>query len=257
MAQEARDAISALRRSHDELVTIVEGLDPDGLARQSGATEWTVAQVLSHLGSAAEIGVNMLAVGKNDMAAAPAIWDRWNAMAPDDQAAGFVIADRRLVETLEALDDDALANRKLDLGFLPFPVDIAFYMGMRLGEVGLHRWDIEVVFDQGAAVAAYVVPFVLAQLPMFAGFFAKPTGQSGRIAIETTEPSHGYILELGEDGASLREGREDDAATRLALGGETFIRLTSGRLDPDHTPATVTVHGDLSLDDLRRLFPGY
>jgi uncharacterized protein (TIGR03083 family) len=257
MAETAKDAIAALRRSHDELVTIIEGLDPEALTTASGSSEWTVADVLSHLGSAAEIGLNTLTAGKADFDSAPAIWDRWNAMSPGEKASSFVTASERLVEALEALDDDDLANKTVDVGFLPAPIDIAFLVGMRLGEVGLHRWDVAVAFDAGATVPDYIVPFVLGQLPMFAGFFAQPAGQTGRIAVETVDPRRNYVLEMRDDGATLIVGHADDAETRLALSSEAFVRLTAGRLDADHTPASVTVEGVLSLDDLRGIFPGY
>ncbi len=31
----------------------------------------------------------------------------------------------------------------------------------------------------------------------------------------------------------------------------------AGRLSPEHTPAAVEVTGNVTLDDLRRVFPGY
>jgi uncharacterized protein (TIGR03083 family) len=257
MAQQAKDAIAALRQLHDELVSFVEGLDAENLTAQSGAAEWKVADVLSHLGSSAEIGRNTLTTGKADMGGAHAIWDRWNAMAPGDQAANFVAAGEQLVAALEALDDDALVEMKVDLGFLPFPVDIAFFTGMRLGEVGLHGWDVAVAFDPAATVASYVAPFVLGQLPMFAGFFAKPIGKTGRIAVEMTDPTGAYVVDVGDEGTALREDGADDAGTRLTVPAESFVRLTAGRLAPDHTPESVTIEGELSLDDLRALFPGY
>jgi hypothetical protein len=33
--------------------------------------------------------------------------------------------------------------------------------------------------------------------------------------------------------------------------------MAAGRLGPAHTPATVAIEGDLTLDDLRAIFPGY
>jgi uncharacterized protein (TIGR03083 family) len=253
----AKDAIAALRRSHDELVAFVEGLGPDALEKQSGASEWTVADVASHLGSASEIGLNTLTAGKADPDAAAAVWDRWNAMSAVDKAANYVTAERALVEALEALDDDALTNKRVDLGFLPAPIDVAFLAGMRLSEVGLHTWDIEVAFDPTATVADHIVPFVLETLPMFAGFFAQAIGRTGRIAVETINPSRAYLLELRDDGATLSEGSTDDAQTHVTLPAEAFVRLTGGRLRPDHTPRSVIIEGDLRLDDLRRVFPGY
>lgn len=261
MANGAKDAIAAMRRSHDELAPQVESLGSEGLTAQSACSEWTVAQVLSHLGSAAEIGLNTLKAGRNDMDAAPAIWDRWNAMSADEQATNFLNADRSLVEAYEALDDDELAHKKLDLGFLPAPVDISFALGMRLSEVGLHRWDIDFATQAAPTVPGYIVPFVMENLPMFAGFFAKPIGKSGRVAITATDPDSSdvleYVLELGDDGASMSEGASEGTETHVSLPSEALLRLTSGRLDAEHTPEDVTVEGELSIDDLRRIFPGY
>jgi uncharacterized protein (TIGR03083 family) len=257
MTKRARDAIAALRRSHDELTAFVQGLDPDQLEIQSGASEWTVAEVLSHLGSAAEIALNTLIAGKADMGAAPDVWERWNAMSALEQAANFADADEQLVERLESLDDEVLATQKIDVGFLPAPIDIAFLVGMRLSEVGLHRWDVEVPFDPAARVTDYIVPFVLENLPIFASFFAKPIGRSGRITVETADPTRHYLLELGDTGATLSEASGDNAETHTQLPAEAFLRLTSGRLRPDHTPVSVTVEGQFSLDDLRQVFPGY
>src|SRR5437667_64009 len=55
--------ISALRHSHDRLRASVEPLGPDQLAQRSYPSEWTIAQVLSHLGSQAEIFGLILAAG--------------------------------------------------------------------------------------------------------------------------------------------------------------------------------------------------
>jgi hypothetical protein len=41
----------------------------------------------------------------------------------------------------------------------------------------------------------------------------------------------------------------------VRLPAEAFIRLLYGRLDPDHTPSSVTTDG-ADLDVLRRAFPG-
>jgi len=38
---------------------------------------------------------------------------------------------------------------------------------------------------------------------------------------------------------------------------EVGIRLLSGRLKPQYTPAGVEVTGNVSLEDLRKVFPGY
>jgi uncharacterized protein (TIGR03083 family) len=258
MGNEGREAIVALRTAHDDTARLVEGLREDQLDAQSGSAEWSVAQVLSHLGSASEIALATLRAGKGDPEGNPRVWARWDAMSPAEQAAGFVTSEGRLVEALEALSDDELASKRLDLGFLPMPVDVAFLVGMRLSEVALHRWDVDVALDPAARLLPYLVPFVLERLPMFAGYFAKPIGKTGAVAIETSDPSRSYLLELGDDRTSLSEvdAGAVGAGARVRMPAEAFVRLTAGRLSPAHTPGAATVEGAISLDDLRRLFPG-
>jgi uncharacterized protein (TIGR03083 family) len=258
MSGEATEAIAALRRSHDEMATMVNGFSAKELAAQSGASEWTVAAVLSHLGSAAEIGRNTLVNRKADMAAAPSVWDRWNAMTPEVQAANFVVADRALVEAYESLSDWELANETIDVGFLPEPAGIDLVAAMRVSEVALHRWDIEVAFDPEATVTGYLVAPVLRLLPMFAPYFANLGAVAGRVHLSTINPARSYALELRPDGASLSEGGAGGGTgTHLAIPAEAFLRLIGGRLDPAHTPAEVIISGELSLDALRAAFPGY
>ena len=63
---------------------MVEPLTPGRLTEQSYCTDWSVAQVLSHLGSGAEIGLMMLpgALGEAEPVSRDAfgpVWDRWDA----------------------------------------------------------------------------------------------------------------------------------------------------------------------------------
>src|SRR6478752_7735526 len=98
--------IAELRAIHDRLAARATGLSPEELAAQSGADDWTVADVLSHLGSGAEIGrypVLAAAGAPEDKPSNEEIWDRWNALPPADQAAAFVASDARLVSTYAGL----------------------------------------------------------------------------------------------------------------------------------------------------------
>jgi hypothetical protein len=52
----ANTVIAALRTGHDSLAERVLEFGDGDLARPSGAAEWDISQVLSHLGSGAEIG---------------------------------------------------------------------------------------------------------------------------------------------------------------------------------------------------------
>ena len=76
--------IAALRSGHDGLAGHVSGFGDDDLARPSAAADWDISQVLSHLGSGAEIAHATLQAAL-DGAPNPGpdfnngIWDTWNA----------------------------------------------------------------------------------------------------------------------------------------------------------------------------------
>ena len=102
MTSTADAGIDALRSTHDGLVAVVRDLSDEQLVAPSGATEWTVAQVLSHLGSGAEISAATLRNAVDGAGRLPdgfnqGVWDRWNAMSPRHQADGFVVADAALL----------------------------------------------------------------------------------------------------------------------------------------------------------------
>jgi hypothetical protein len=60
----------------------------------------------------------------------------------------------------------------------------------------------------------------------------------------------------GDAVALTDEPAEPDAV--LSTPAEWWPRLVAGRHSPTHTPVGVTLTGDgLTLDDLRRVFPGF
>jgi uncharacterized protein (TIGR03083 family) len=237
---------------------------PEELTGPSGANGWSVAQVLSHLGSGAEINLATLdaALGRGD---APdgdfnkRVWARWDAMTPTEQAEGFLRADEELVERYESLGAATRADLRLDLGFLPQPVDVATAAGFRLMEYALHAWDVKVGSDPRASVAPEAVPLLLDRLGMFFGFIARPdalAGRRGTLAVNLTDPDRSFGLDLGDVVTQTDAPERPDGVLRAPA--EAWLRLATGRLSPEHTPASVTVDGGpVSLDDLRRLFPGY
>jgi len=90
--------IGALRHSHDRLQALVEPLGQDQLEQRSYASEWSIAQVLSHLGSQAEIFGLFLAAGLAGQDPPGReefmpIWDSWNAKDPQAQASDALRAD--------------------------------------------------------------------------------------------------------------------------------------------------------------------
>ena len=264
----ADSAITALRRHHDDLAARVRGFDDDDLGRQSGASEWSVAQVLSHLGSGGEIalaGLQAAAAGADrpDQDFNLGVWDRGNAMTRRQQADGFLAANEALVSAYENMDDTARRDLRLDLGFLPFPADLALVSGMRLNEATLHGWDVRVAFDPGATLpaneAAIALDLITGPLSFLLGFQAKTAILNGRevtMRVVTTNPDRVVGLVLG-DKTQLGDA-PGDADAVLTAPAEAFLRLLAGRLAAAHTPDSVILAGDaVTLDQLRTVFPGY
>jgi len=254
--------IAALRAGHDALAAVVPDLTDEQLRRPSGAAEWSLAQVLSHLGSGAEIGLGVL-VAARDGAPVPGqdanqrVWDRWNAMSPREQAAGFVEHNGRLVAAYEALSAEQRESLRVDLGFLPEPLPVAAVAGMRLNESTLHSWDARVALDPDAAVPEDAAELLLEHLASDLAFLTGFTGKADALAKPATvQVGGGRIGLVIADKVGVTTAVTNPTATFVGPL-DAVLRLIGGRLTPAHTPAGVEVIGDVTLDELRAVFPGY
>jgi len=234
------------------------------MTSRSAASEWTIADVLSHLGSGAEIVLATLD-GALGTAAAPgpgfreSVWERWNALTPQEQAKAFVVSNDALVSRFEGLDPSQREHLRVDMGFLPAPIDVLTTASLRLNEFTLHTWDIAVASDPAATLAPEAVEFLFEPLRMLVGWIGQPdTLDDVRtvLAVRTTGPERHIGLDLGETARIVSP--PPDPAPTLTIPAEAFLRLTAGRLAPEHTPPGISLdsHGP-TLDDLRNTFPGF
>jgi uncharacterized protein (TIGR03083 family) len=249
--------IEALRHSHDTLQALAEPLDATHLQQRSYASEWSIAQVLSHLGSQAEIFSLFLhaALSGQDppgQEAFPPIWNVWNAKSPQAQAADALRADEAVTARFESLDEEERDQLRLKL--FGMDLDAAGLARMRLGEHALHTWDIAVTLDPAATVAPDAASLLVDTLGQLAARSAKPGGLQRRLRVSTTSPVRHYMLDIGET-VTLTPTDGDDIRPELALPAEALVRLVYGRLDPAHTPPVETRNVD--LDELRQVFPGF
>jgi uncharacterized protein (TIGR03083 family) len=247
--------LGALRASVDRLHALAVGLDDTQIVSQSYCDDWSIAQVLSHIGSGAVISRRSL----QDVMAGTAtpddfnqsVWDEWNAKSPRAQADDALAADEALTQALEAVDESERAGLTFSLGPMSLGFDDMF--GLRLNEHVFHTWDIAVMFDDAAGLPGDATALVVDNLSLIARFSGRPDGQDRTLAIRTTDPGRDVSLVLSADGVELEPG-EPVQAPELELPAEALSRLVYGRLDPDHTPAFT---GDAALlDTLRAIFPG-
>jgi len=248
--------IGALRHSHDHLQTLVEPLDLGQLQQRSYCSEWSIAQVVSHLGSQAEIWSLFLDVGLTGQEPPGQdkfgpIWAGWNAKDPQAQAADGLRADEATLERFESLNPDQRA--RLRLRVFGTDADATGLARMRLGEHAIHTWDVAVALDPSATVAPDAVSLLIDTLGQLAGWVGKPDGRHRTLRIWTSDPERHFVLRTGTD-VTMTAADGDDGPPDLRLPAEALIRLVYGRLDPAHTPPVED--GGVDLDELRQLFPG-
>jgi uncharacterized protein (TIGR03083 family) len=247
--------LAALRSSVDRLRHLIEPLDESALVAPAYPTQWSVADVLSHIGSGAVILQRRLEDGLAGSSTpddfAPSVWEAWNSKPPRVKADDALAADGELLARLEALTGDERARFTFSMG--PMSFDITGFVGLRLNEHALHTWDIEVATDPTAVLPADVAGVVIDNLELVARFTAKPTGDPATIVVRTTAPERHFTVDLTPEHATLSPATSPSAVD-LELPAEAFARLVYGRLDSDHTPP---VQGDAGLlGVLRRTFPG-
>jgi uncharacterized protein (TIGR03083 family) len=262
--------VAALRGSHERLRALVGRLTPDELSAPAYPDRWTVAQVLAHLGSGAEIFIGRVSAAR---AGQPDPWREasgpirraWDAKPPAAQAADSVVANQRLVELFEELVGGAGALLRFDVA--GHSLDLAGMASIRLSEQTLHSWDISVPFDPAATLAGPSVALLIDVAPQMvtrvrwrpAGIPPLPPAPGpDRVHVTTTGPAREFALTLG-DRVRLGPWPGDggpQAPAELHLPAEALLRLFAGRLNPEHTPIEVSATG-VSLDTLRDAFPGY
>ncbi len=253
--------ISALRHSHDRLQAAAGSLDLDQLEQLSYASEWSIAQVLSHLGSQAEIFGLLLDAGLTGQdppgpEAFPPIWDVWNAKSPQAQASDALRADQVTVERFESLDPGE--QDRLHLSMFGMELDTTGLARMRLGEHAIHTWDVAVSLDPAATLAPDAVALLIDTLDQLAARTAKPDGKQRKIRVVTSDPDRQFTLETGDAvtvAASDDETTPELGLSELRLPAEAFVRLIYGRLDAAHTPPAD--NAGVELDELRQIFPGF
>jgi uncharacterized protein (TIGR03083 family) len=262
MTSQMRDLVAILRTLHDRLAATTVELSPDQLRSRSYATEWTVADVLSHLGSGAELTLMQLdshdedGPSQEEMAT---VWATWDAREPEQQAVEGIATDERLVARLEELDDTDLQVLRRDLAGMD--VDAAGMLRQRVSEHAMHSWDIAVAFDDAAVLPAEAVPDILALLPVTLRFATQQHDDDIVVDVTTTDPDRTLRLDLLPGGSRVIDapGADDGAntaATSLELPAEALLRLIYGRLDAGHTPPVKAADESL-LPRLREIFRGF
>lgn len=259
--------VAALDTSSGRTRALVQGLTEEQLEQQSFDKDWTIAQVLSHLGSGSEIGAILLdrALAGDatplDRELALPIWQTWDAMTPLEQRDAWYSADASHRAALASLL--ALGPERLEVLRIPYfagPVSLATYAGYRLSEQTVHGWDIAVALDPAAVIPQPELSLLWDRIDLIATRVRNETTleqlRPQRVAVTLTDEDLTYRLELADELHLIADEEVSlaDATGSIAGPSETVLRLVYGRNRPVDE---VEVSGPIALDDYRALFPGF
>lgn len=249
---------AALHRSQDRLAAAVAALSPDELTGASYDTGWSIADVLSHLGSGAAIAGLTLDAGlgrrgEPEFGELDALWTSWDARPPQDQAADAVAANAALLDRIGGLTDQQREGFVVEM--FNGRQDLLGMLLLRLGEHAVHTWDVLVARDPAARLTPDATAALLPGLDELVSRAGQRSEVPLRVAVRTTDPDAAFLLEADGDGPRLQVGATAEAPTTVTLPAEAFIRLVYGRLDDDHADLVHVDGGELA--DLRAVFPGF
>lgn len=260
MASKYRPWIDALRESNAHLAEFLGTPDGVDVASATYCPGWSVAHLLRHFGSGAEIGLlNLRGALSADEPPPRSLYGEiiaaW-ASKPEERLAQEALARNDLyVDTLDALDDDSLDALRVRLRGRD--LDVAAFVGRRLFEHALHTWDIEVMRNPLAVLtpeaATLLVDRVIANLDMLSGGRGT-VSPPVRVGVSIEDSGKAFILEAGPEAVNLEAAGLELASLRSSA--EAFVRLLSGRLDVNHTPASLIASPDEVLEQLRGIFAG-
>jgi len=249
--------LHALRTSQQHLAGLITGLDPAELERPSYDEGWSVADVLSHLGSQTEIFTQFIDAGlagteppSNDSFGP--IWDAWNAKSPQAQAVDSLAADAAFVDHWEAFSGEQLDT--FGLSIFGMEVDAAGLLAMRLGEHALHSWDVAVAFDPDATLLPEATELIVDSLGALVARVGRAEADPVTVAVSTSAPVRPLVLDTAT--VSLVSGEAPADSPQLDLSAEALIRLVYGRLDDRHLGAPPATANGIGLDRVRAVFPG-
>ena len=253
----SREWLLALQSSSNDLRHVVDGLNTEDLSQATHTGDWTVSQVLSHLGSAAEICTELVRHGLSGDHRGPQrddlvpIWDRWNSLSPIEQRRQWQHADAAHLGVLA--DITVEQENTLQIPYFAGPMDLTTYLGYRLSEHALHGWDIAEVFDPSATVGQ--LDLVWRRIDMIASRFHDGAVRQ-RLAerqILVVHDDHRDRLVI-DDEVHIETGTDHSAPSTVTGTSDAMTRLVYGRLRREDD---VHVTGPTAREDLVQLFPGF
>lgn len=260
--------IGAIRREYEVLNRWLAALDARAWQGATACSEWSVAKVVSHLGSGAEITLQTLEEQLTggppaDQEARQRVWSHFDSLtAPQPLYDEFRDRNEKYFAYLAALP---AARRAQSVKFFAGELPVAGFALYRLGEFTLHSWDIRVGLDPTARLLASTMgPY----LPQALATMNRRANKDAKQALDGTAWNFALWGPVERQFAVIvRDGNVEAAdeppgtpAASLRMSTEAFCRLCVGRLPLEQAErdGEVDIGGDRAAAlRLNELFPGF
>ncbi len=244
--------VSALSEVWGSLVALGEGLSPDDWRRPTECPGWTVQDQYAHM-----IGTESALAGSRAPAPVPAPhaknpmgelnegWvEAWRPKEGREVLAGFKeVTDRRLATLRAMTAAEWEAQTSTPVGPGPY----ALFMEIRAFDCWVHEQDVRRAVGRPGHLEGPVADLAMARLTGSFGFVvgkkvAPPEGAS--VLVSLAPPlagSFGVVMA----GGRAQPAVVDEPTVQVRTDGETWLRLSTGRIGAD--AAEVAFDGDASL----------
>ena len=184
------DALDAIRSSAGRLTALVRPLTDDGIVQPAYPREWTIADVLSHLGSGSVIAERTLSDTLSG-ATTPdtfnqVVWDEWNAKSPWDKVDDGLSEIDAYAAHAGAVPDTDRVRFAVSLGTVHVGLEwVLGHASERTSRprVGRRRRARSLRHPGCGRTAA-----IIDNLDLIARVSARPDGHSATTTIATTDP---------------------------------------------------------------------
>jgi len=183
--------LRSVRRSHERLAAQVGELPVSAYSDPSYDDEWSIAQVLSHLGSQQRSSPSSSKQGLRNRGPVPVRLrsDLGQMEQQDCSGAGGRQHRGQRGAPRPAGGPRQRAAHSLPAGDVRDGPRHHGLLRMRLSEHAVHSWDVAVTIDPSAEVTADAVELLIDGLPDLAARAGKPTDGIEPIAVSTTTPN--------------------------------------------------------------------
>lgn len=244
------DTLKTIRRELEETSRLVDGLSAEDWSRPTRCAEWTVTDLVTHIGDAANYqgeAFRRMLSGSMDVPDVP----EHRAGDPEEAAQTFRGGRDHLLAALEEITPEQ-ADEPVPLPFSVFPASIAAIVA--LIEYGFHRNDLEWALGDERPLSEDVASTMIATL---GGFLPQVESQppDGPLAYRFEAPSG--TLVVASDGGDWTATEETSAPTCVIAGDDSTVSLFAlGRIPADTPGLTVSGERADEAKAFKRYFPG-